>query len=105
MSDQGDAESSNQGSGAGPRPGGLSGNQGCLTAIVVVFGGVGWFLIAWGTSDDMGAPCKRYPGDGYCSLQEIVIGAGWVLASIALITIGAWAVSAVRASNRRNSIH
>jgi hypothetical protein len=75
---------------------------GCSTLVVFILGVVGVTLIDFGSSSGANDPCKMFPEDGYCSLQEISRGVGWVLVSIALLGIAAGVAGAVRASNRKN---
>lgn len=68
---------------------------------MLVLGVVGLVLIDFGSMSGANDPCKMYPEDGYCSLQEISRGVGWVLVGIALLGIAAAVAGAVRASKKK----
>lgn len=60
---------------------------GCATVLILIFLIGGIALINMGSSSDFNRTCRTYPEDGYCSLQQMVSGAGWMLVALALLAV------------------
>lgn len=72
-------------------------NSGCAAVFGLVTFIAGIALIASGSGSGFSSTCSDYPEDGYCSAQDLVQGAGWMV-----LIVGFLALAGVARQARKN---